>query len=105
MLDVRARTITDEMALTAACELARFAEERGIHEDDIVPRMDEWEVFPRVAAAVGLKACDQGLATLPLDRAQRHESAAKKIQQAQQATQVLMREQLIAPPKRDCSPP
>ncbi|HDH09549.1 MAG TPA: NADP-dependent malic enzyme, partial [Chloroflexi bacterium] len=51
VLDVRARTITDEMALAAAHELARCAEERGIHEDDIAPRMDEWEVFPREAVA------------------------------------------------------
>src|SRR5512135_3190978 len=45
-LDVRARTITEGMALAAARELARCAEERGIHQENIVPRMDEWTVFP-----------------------------------------------------------
>jgi len=34
-LDVRAKTISDEMCLAAAAELARCAEERGITDDDI----------------------------------------------------------------------
>ena len=35
-LDVRARTISDEMAIAAAMELAAYAEERGIDEDNII---------------------------------------------------------------------
>ncbi|MEB3825190.1 MAG: malate dehydrogenase, partial [Desulfurococcales archaeon] len=62
VLNVRARTITDEMAIAASIEIARFAEEKGIHEDYIVPTMEEWEVYPRVATAVALKAIEQGLA-------------------------------------------
>ena len=56
--------ITDDMATAAARELARFAAERGIHDDDILPRMDEWEVFPRVAAAAAMAAQAQGVARL-----------------------------------------
>jgi malate dehydrogenase (oxaloacetate-decarboxylating) len=44
VLDIRARTITDEMAIAAARELARFAEEQGMSAEKILPRMDEWEV-------------------------------------------------------------
>ncbi|MGD0996147.1 MAG: malic enzyme-like NAD(P)-binding protein [Candidatus Bathyarchaeia archaeon] len=45
VLDVRAKTVTDDMCITAAQKLAKFAEERGMHEEDILPRMEEWEVF------------------------------------------------------------
>jgi malate dehydrogenase (oxaloacetate-decarboxylating) len=94
-LDVRARTITDEMALAAAHELARCAEERGIRAEDIVPRMDEWEVFPRVAAATAMKAQEQGIARLSKTREQLLGQAAKVIRQAREATQLLMREGCI----------
>jgi len=58
-LDVRAKTITDAMCIEAAKELAKVAEDKGIHEEYIVPSMDEWEVFPREAVAVGTKAIEQ----------------------------------------------
>jgi malate dehydrogenase (oxaloacetate-decarboxylating) len=44
-LDVMARTITDEMCIAAAVELARCAEDRGLTEETLLPTMDEWEVF------------------------------------------------------------
>jgi malate dehydrogenase (oxaloacetate-decarboxylating) len=95
-LDVRARTITDEMALAAAHELAKCAEERGIHDEDIAPRMDEWEVFPREAVATALKAQEQGIARLYKTREQLYEEASKTIREARETTQLLMREGLIA---------
>jgi malate dehydrogenase (oxaloacetate-decarboxylating) len=61
-LDVRARTITDEMCIAAAEELAKVAEDKGLSADHIMPTMDDWEVFPREAAAVALKAIEQGIA-------------------------------------------
>ena len=63
-LDVRAKTITDEMCLEAALELARCAEDRGLKSDYLIPTMDDWEVFPREAAAVGMKAIEQGVALI-----------------------------------------
>ena len=63
-LDVRARTITDEMCIAAAEELAKLAEENGLSEDYIMPTMDEVDVFPREAAAVAMKAIEQGVALL-----------------------------------------
>ena len=94
-LDVRARTITDEMALAAAHELARCAEERGIHDEDIAPRMDEWEVFPREAVATAMKAQEQGIARLSKTSGQLYEEASKIIREAREATQLLMKEGLI----------
>jgi malate dehydrogenase (oxaloacetate-decarboxylating) len=65
-LDVMATTITDEMCIEAARELAKVAEDKGLKEDYLVPTMDEWEVFPREAVAVGQKAIEQGVAQLKL---------------------------------------
>jgi malate dehydrogenase (oxaloacetate-decarboxylating) len=61
-LDVRASTITDEMCIAAAVEMAKLAEENGLSEDYIMPTMDEVDVFPREAAAVAMKAIEQGVA-------------------------------------------
>lgn len=61
-LDVRAKTITDEMCIAAAVELAKVAEDKGLAADYIMPTMDDWEVFPREAAAVAMKAVEQGIA-------------------------------------------
>jgi malate dehydrogenase (oxaloacetate-decarboxylating) len=94
-LDVRARTITDEMALAAARELARFAEERGINEIDIIPRMDEWEVFPRVAVATAAKAQELGVARIAKSAEQLYADASRIIRGARDATRVLMTEGLI----------
>jgi malate dehydrogenase (oxaloacetate-decarboxylating) len=97
VLDVRARTITDEMAVAAAKEVALFAEERGIHEDNIMPAMDEWEIFPREAVAVALKAQEQGVARLELSRDELYNAAEGKIRQAREMIQVLMEKGIIPP--------
>jgi malate dehydrogenase (oxaloacetate-decarboxylating) len=97
-LDVRARTITDEMAAAVARELAAFAAARGIREDDILPRMDEWEVHPRVAVAAATQAQAQGVARLATPREQVYREAAKIMRDARETTRVLMREGLIPEP-------
>jgi malate dehydrogenase (oxaloacetate-decarboxylating) len=100
VLDVRARTITDGMAKAVARELAGFAESRSIHDEDILPRMDEWEVFPRVAAAAGLAAQEDGIALLSKSWQLLHAEAAKTMRDAREAVGLLMREGLIAEPPR-----
>ena len=97
VLDVRATTITDEMAIAAAEELARCAEERGLDEDHILPTMDNWEVFPREAAAVGMKAQEQGLARLSIPYEELLSKAKATIRQAQDMTRFLMEKELIPP--------
>ena len=98
VLDVRARTITDEMAMAAAEALAAYAEERGLTEDTILPRMDEWEVFPRIAVTTALKAQEQGVARYCRSSEQLYEEARRIMGQAREATEVLMRAGLIPPP-------
>jgi len=97
VLDVRATTITDEMAIAAAEELARCAEERGLDEDHILPTMADWEVFPREAAAVGMKAQEQGVARLSFSHNELLAIAKDTIRQAQDMTRFLMEKELIPP--------
>jgi len=59
---VRARAITDAMAIAAARSLARTAENRGLDPDRIVPAMDEPDVFAQEAAAVGCQAIQDSVA-------------------------------------------
>lgn len=75
VLTVRAAKITDEMCLAAANTLADFAERNGLREDYIIPKMTEKEVFPEVAAAVGTKAVELGLARLKLREEEIYEIA------------------------------
>jgi malate dehydrogenase (oxaloacetate-decarboxylating) len=90
-LDVRARTITDEMCIAAANELAACAREKGLRDDYIVPNMDEWEVFPREATAVGLKAQEVGVAGIKLTRKQLLETATSIIKRSRDMTQTSMK--------------
>ena len=95
VLDVKAKTITDDMCIAAATELASFAEERGMSEKDILPRMDEWEVFPREAVACALKSIEQGVARVKPSRQELFERACTIISNARQSTELLMKHGLI----------
>jgi malate dehydrogenase (oxaloacetate-decarboxylating) len=101
VLDVKAKMITDEMCIAAALELAKFAEERGISEEDIVPRMDEWEVFPREAVACALQSIKEGVARVQLSRQELWERATHIIKNARESTMLLMKKGLIPPPPKD----
>jgi len=67
-LTVRASKITDNMAIAAAHSLAAYAEKRGINPDDIVPKMDEPDVFAYEAADVAMQAIADGIAKIRLSR-------------------------------------
>jgi len=97
VIDTGAKSITDEMCIAAAEELARCAEEKGLSHERILPTMDDWEVFPRDAAAVGLKAIEQGVARQQLTKKDLIECATRIIKRARDETRVLMEEGIIAP--------
>jgi malate dehydrogenase (oxaloacetate-decarboxylating) len=88
-LDVRARTITDEMCYVAAQALADQIGDQ-LDEEHLLPNMDDWEVFPREAAAVGVKAQEQGLARLQLSYAELLQHAHDMIQRSRNLTQMMM---------------
>jgi len=100
-LDVRATTITDEMCITAAHELAQCAEDRGISEDNIAPTMNEWEAFIREAVAVAMKAQEQGVARIKMTREELTKQAEKMIREAREMTALLMKEGFIPPAPED----
>jgi malate dehydrogenase (oxaloacetate-decarboxylating) len=95
-LDVRARTITDEMCFAAAKALADHVGER-LSEEHILPTMDDWEVFPREAAAVAIKAQEQGVARLEMTYDELYDHAHKIIQRSRDLTHHMMEEGFIAP--------
>lgn len=97
-LDIRATKITDEMCIEAAKELAKVAEDHGISEDYIIPNMDQWEVFPREAVAVGSKGIEQGVARRKASAEERFKRAEYIIKKAREEVQLLMREKYIVDP-------
>jgi malate dehydrogenase (oxaloacetate-decarboxylating) len=97
-LDVRATTITDEMCIAASNELAKVAQDHGISEDYIIPTMDEWEVFPREAVAVGSKGIEQGVAKKKSPAGERFKVAETIIKEARAQVQMLMKENFIIDP-------
>ncbi|MBN2714912.1 MAG: NADP-dependent malic enzyme [Deltaproteobacteria bacterium] len=97
-LDVRAQTITDDMCIAAARELAKVAEDQGLREDRLIPTMDTWEVFPREAVAVGQKAIEQGIADIKMTAAEAFEIAAFQIKRARAEMDMRQREGFIRMP-------
>ena len=95
VLDVQAKTITDEMCLAAVDALASYAEKKGLDEEQIIPTMDDWEVYVQEAVAVGKKAIEQGLARVKLSEKELYQKAFKKIKEAREITKLLMKEKYI----------
>jgi len=93
-LDVRARTITDEMCFAAAEALATHVGDK-LDEEHILPNMDDWEVFPREAAAVAMKAQQLGVARLTMSYDESFEHARKIIKRSRDMTHRLMEEEFI----------
>ena len=96
-LDVKARTITDEMCIAAAYELAKFAEEQGLKDEHIVPSMGDTEVFIREAVAVGMKAIEQGVARENITREELTKRAGKMIREARETVEMLMKTGILPP--------
>jgi malate dehydrogenase (oxaloacetate-decarboxylating) len=93
-LDVRARTITDEMCFAAAKALADQIGD-ALDEEHILPTMDDWEVFPREAAAVAMKAQEQGVARLEMTYDELFSHAHKIIKRSRDLTQMMMEQHFI----------
>jgi malate dehydrogenase (oxaloacetate-decarboxylating) len=99
-LDVKARTITDEMCIAAAYELAKFAEEQGLSDEHIVPTMADTEVFVREAVAVGMKAVEQGVARENPTREELTKISGAMIREARKTVETLMQTGIIPPPPK-----
>jgi len=96
---VKARKITDNMAIAAAHSLADYAEKRGIHSENIVPNMEEAAVFPHESADVAMQAIKDGVARIQLTRDEVFAKAKHDIDYSRNMTKALMDQGFIeAPP-------
>ncbi len=97
-LDVAAKAVTDEMLIAASFELAKYAEEKGLREDYIIPTMEEWEAYAREAAAVAVKAVELGIARRTTTYKEEFERASIIIRMAREKWAKLWEAGLIAKP-------
>jgi malic enzyme len=95
ILDVRGTAITDELVVAAAREIYNYTRETGLSRDRIVPTMMEWEVYPRVAAAVGEAAIRLGLARKHLSRSELLERARQGVGGVRRLMEVLLASGLL----------
>ncbi len=93
-----AKEITDNMAIRAAYSLAEYAEQRGITPDNIVPTMEETEVFPKEAADVAMQAIEDGVARHNLTWQEAYDLAKEGIENARNSTHMLLENDLIKSP-------
>ncbi len=98
---VRARKITDGMAITAARSLAGFAEKKGLGPEYIIPTMDEIAVFPQEAADVAMQAIRENVARVSLSREAVYERTAADIRYSRELVSMLMKDGFIKPPPRE----
>ena len=79
VLDSKAKKIDDFTAVAAAEELAKFAQEKGLKKEYIVPNMEEREIYPRIAAAVAEDSIRRGLSEMKESREYFYKKAKKVI--------------------------
>jgi len=95
VLDVRAKSITDEMCITAAIEIAGCIKPNRIKPDKLLPTMDDWEIYPKVAAAVGAKAIELGIADRKVSKSKLYSDAVEIIKRSRGITTMMMKKGFI----------
>jgi len=100
VLDARARSIPDEVVLAAAKELARGALRKGLSDRHLLPTMEEPEVFPHIAAAVGDTAVRLGIARRKLSHDEFLERARTLMGRPARLVRALARARLTPPMPR-----
>jgi len=98
VLDVRATKVTDEMCVAAAQAIADFAYRKGIHEEYIVPTMEEDQVYVEEAMAVAKKAIEQGVAQKPLSDEELRKKIEERIRSGRIMERVLVNAKIIKLP-------
>jgi malate dehydrogenase (oxaloacetate-decarboxylating) len=87
---VRARKITDGMAIRCAHSIADFSEKRGINPDNIIATMEETDVFAQEAADVAEQAVKEGVARVKLSWDEVYRRAKGDIAAARSTVEDLM---------------
>ena len=68
----------------------------GDRPERILPRMDEWEIYPRIAAAVGMAAQESGTARLIRSYDELRAAAGETIQKARDLATELFAGETVA---------
>ncbi|GHV42849.1 malate dehydrogenase [Spirochaetia bacterium] len=79
---VRAKKITDGMAIRCSHSIADFSEKRGITPDNIIATMEETEIFAVEAADVAQQAIKEGVARVKLSWDEVYQRAKADIAEA-----------------------
>ena len=96
---IRAKKITDGMAIRAAHSLADFAEKKtGFDTEHIMPTMDDSAVFSEEAADVAMQAIKEGVARVQMTREEVYNIAAADIKQSRELFQMAMDKKFIPKP-------
>ncbi|MDR3256276.1 MAG: NADP-dependent malic enzyme [Endomicrobium sp.] len=95
VLDVRASTITDTMCITAALALASCIADNKIRPERILPTMNDWEIFPKVAAEIGVKAIKEKVAGKKLSYDKIFNDAKVMIKRSRAITETMMKKGYI----------
>ncbi|HNW97187.1 MAG TPA: NADP-dependent malic enzyme [Bacteroidales bacterium] len=98
---VKAKKVTDNMAIAAAHSLADYGERRGINPENIVPTMSEAGVFPEEAADVAMQAIKDGVARVKISREEAFAKADADIKQARAMTETLVDKGYIKQPSQE----
>ena len=93
-LDVRARTITDEMCFAAADTLAAGVG-AALGPEQLLPTMAHWEVFAQIATAVAMTAQKQGIARVNLSCDELSQRALQLIGRSRRLTQMMLEQGFI----------
>jgi malate dehydrogenase (oxaloacetate-decarboxylating) len=93
VLDARAKGVNFDIMVAASYEIANFV--KNPDEDNIVPTMDDWELYPSVASAVASKTVEMGLARKTNSREGFYKTAQELIEFNRNMFLKLMDEKLI----------
>jgi malate dehydrogenase (oxaloacetate-decarboxylating) len=96
---VRAKKITDTMAIRASHSLADFAEHKSNFDDNhIMPTMEDSAVFYQQAGDVAEQAEKDGVARVKISKAEVMAKAKADIEEIQKLTKTMMDENFIKRP-------
>jgi len=102
VLDVRSKSVPDEVIIAAAKELADYAKNQGsLSNEHILPTMMDREIYPLVASAVGESCVKLGISRIKLSKRQIFNRAQEIIEDSKKMIGQLQKSNLIKPVPKD----
>ena len=98
---VRAKKISDGMAIRCSHSIADYSEKKGINPDNIVVTMQDEDVFAVEAADVAMQAIKEGLARVTMTWDEAYKKAKKDIEESRSLTKMLMEKNFIKEPPQE----